>query len=464
MRAAVVALALLLVVPASASAHAVLEGSNPERAVQVESAPERVTLRFNEPVEVAFGSVRAYDARGERVDSGSAEHPAGRADEVAIGLRGGLDDGIYTVTYRVVSADSHPVAGGFTFTVGAGGAAPRIGVDELIDTGAAGSVTQVGFGVARGLAYLAIALGAGGLLFAFAVWFPALRESAGAGPGWLAAGERFAARTRTLLLAAAALGVLSSSLGIVLQGATAAATSAWSALDPEVIGDVLGTRFGTIWGLRLVAWLAFGLLVALPVAQAAPVLRPASLGATGLAPARSGSGAGLAAAALIAAFICVTPALAGHASTVDPAALLVPANALHVSAMAVWVGGVAMLLLALPAATRRLDPRERTALLAAAVARFSTIALIAVAALVASGVLQAVAELERVADLLESGFGRAILVKVGLVVALLALGAWNRSSGRPRLAERAARGESPGRTGLRLRRSLTAELGLMAAV
>ncbi|MGH2805189.1 MAG: copper resistance CopC family protein, partial [Thermoleophilaceae bacterium] len=74
MRAAVVALALLLVVPASASAHAVLEGSNPERAVQVESAPERVTLRFNEPVEVAFGSVRAYDARGERVDSGSAEH------------------------------------------------------------------------------------------------------------------------------------------------------------------------------------------------------------------------------------------------------------------------------------------------------------------------------------------------------------------------------------------------------
>ena len=68
-------------------------------------------FRFGEPVEAAFGSVRVYDGDGDRVDRGSAEHPDGRGDAIAVGLRGGLGDGTYTATYRVISADSHPVVG-----------------------------------------------------------------------------------------------------------------------------------------------------------------------------------------------------------------------------------------------------------------------------------------------------------------------------------------------------------------
>ena len=140
-----------------------------------------------------------------------------------------------------------------------------------------------------------------------------------------------------------------SALGLLLQGATAGATSAWGAFDLNVLGDVIGTRFGTVWSLRLAAFAALGTLIALSTLDLeAPRLRLAWLG---------GAGA-------LAAFLCLTPALAGHASTVDPSALLVPANFVHVSAMSVWVGGVASLLLAVPAATRRLDPRERTPLLA----------------------------------------------------------------------------------------------------
>ncbi len=89
---------------------------------------------------------------------------------MAVGLRSGLGDGIYTATYRVISADSHPVSGGFTFTVGAGGAAPSASVADLIDAGGAGTATEIAFGVVRGLCYLAIALVAGGLAFALAVW------------------------------------------------------------------------------------------------------------------------------------------------------------------------------------------------------------------------------------------------------------------------------------------------------
>ncbi len=244
-RLAALTLALLALLPATAEAHAVLEGSQPERGEHVRRAPAEVTLRFDEPVEVAFGAVRVFDAAGRRVDAGSTQHPGGHGDQVAVGLRRGLGDGIYTATYRVISADSHPVSGGFVFSVGAGGAQPRLGVDQLIETAGAGPVTETAFGLARGLSYLAIALCAGGLAFALAVWRPAAPHPA------------FDARARRVQLAAAATGAGAAALGIVLQGATAAGTTFWSALDPAVVGDVLGTRFGTVWGLRLLAFAAF---------------------------------------------------------------------------------------------------------------------------------------------------------------------------------------------------------------
>jgi copper transport protein len=228
---------------------------------------------------------------------------------------------------------------------------------------------------------------------------------------------------------------------------------------------VLDTRFGTVWGLRLVGWLVLGGLLAFSFAgQRAPVLRPASLGATGLAPAPRPPLAALIALTAVSAFLCLTPALAGHASTLSPGWLLVPANFLHVAAMSVWVGGVAMLLLAVPAATRRLAPAERTNLLATVVSGFSSIALVAVGGLVASGAVQAIVEVDSLSDLLDTAFGRAVLIKIGLAAALIALGAWNRQRVRPRLAARDAAGESPGAAGVGLRRSLRAEIALMAAV
>jgi copper transport protein len=288
---------------------------------------------------------------------------------------------------------------------------------------------------------------------------------AGAGDEWRRASEAFAGRVRALVLGSALVGAAMSALGIAFQGAVAGGTSLWQAADPTVIGDVLDTHFGTVWGLRLVAWLAVGGLLALPAARLhVPVLRPASLGATGLAPARPAAPVSIAVLAALLGFLCLTPALAGHAWTLDPRWLLVPANFLHVVCMSVWVGGVAVLLLALPAATRALEGGERTWLLAATVSRFSMIALFAVAGLIAGGVVQAIVELDSLSDLLDTAFGRAILIKIGLLLALVALGAWNRQRARPRLESLAQAGQTPGSTGVELRRSLRTEIALMATV
>lgn len=463
--ATVAALVVALALPSAAGAHAVLVETSPERGDAVGSAPERVVFRFNEPVEVAFGSVRVFDARGKRVDEGGAEHPAGDSKAIAVGLRDDLRDGSYTATYRVVSADSHPVSGGFVFGVGDGAGAPAAGVADLIEEGDAGPATDVAFGAAKAVSYAAIALAVGGAVFVLAVWLPALRGAAGAGEAWRLASERFAGRLRLVAGVTIATGLAASAAGLVLQGATASGSSAWSALGPDVIGDVLGTRFGTVWGLRLLDWALLGALLGLASArQSLPLLRPASLGATGLAAPRVPRLALGAPLVLLLGFLVISPALAGHAGASDPRALLLPADMIHVLAMSVWIGGLALLLLALPAATRQLEPRGRSALLAATLLRFSPLALAAVIALLATGTLQAVLHLEAISDLVDTAFGRAILVKAALLAGLIGLGALNRRRSLPRLEAIAEGGGPPGRDGVVLRRTLRAEVGLLAAV
>src|SRR5436853_116232 len=128
-----------------------------------------VAFRFSEPVESNFGAVRVFDARGHQVESGSVQRPGGQRT-VGVALKPGLAKGTYTATYRVISADSHPVSGGFVFSIGTAGAAPAETVGDLLAGSSSGKVTEVAFGIARGADYLAIAIVLGTLLFLLLSW------------------------------------------------------------------------------------------------------------------------------------------------------------------------------------------------------------------------------------------------------------------------------------------------------
>jgi copper transport protein len=438
--------------------HALLEATTPERGAALDAAPREVVLRFSEAVEVELGAVRVYDAAGKEVQEGAAFHPRGDNRAVAVCLRGGLADGGYTTTYRVISADSHPVSGGFVFGVGERGATAAATVGELLDGEGSGPVTSVAFATARALQFTAIALAVGALAILLLVWLPALVALAVPGSAWASASDAFAARWRRLLLAAGALGLASALAALPLQAATAAGSTVWDGIGE--VGPVLDTRFGTVWGLGAVAWAAVLALLAIRRAPA-PVVQPATVGAAGVAVPRPGPW--LAALALPLAWLVCLPALGGHASVQEPVAVLLPANVLHVLAASAWIGGIAVLVFALPTATRRLEPADRTRLLSAAVGRFSTLALVSVAALLTGGILQSLLELSAVDDLIDTAYGRAILIKSALVALLLCIGAWNRRRTLPALAREARDGASPGRPGVALRRALRAEVALGVA-
>jgi copper transport protein len=350
----------------------------------------------------------------------------------------------------VISADSHPVSGGFTFTVGHG-MASTASMADLLNGQGAGPVTGTAFSIVRAVQYAAIAVGLGTLVFLIVCWLPGLAAVAGGGVTWAAASAAFAGRARLLLAVSAAAGAVSAVAGLLLQGAEGTGESLWSSVSGSVLGDVLATRFGAVWAAALVAWLVVGGCVLIQPA-AVPTLRPASVGATGLAlPSR----AGLALLAVPLGLLAFLPALSGHASVQSPIALLLPANVAHVAAMAAWLGGIAVLVLALRSATSRLEAGDRMGLLVAVVVRFSTLAGIAFAVLFATGVIQAIVEVRTFSALLDTAFGRAVLIKLVLFGALVAIGWVNRWRILPALRRSSG---APQRAGVLLRRTLRLEL------
>jgi copper transport protein len=380
----------LAVVP-TASAHAILLSSTPASDSVVDQAPSSVVLRFNEPVESAFGSVRVYDARAKRVDDGRVTRPSDRTVQVGVAPR--LSDGTYTVTWRVVSVDSHPISGAFVFHVGAPG--PNSGgVAAQVLRGGTPRSVDVLFTIVRFFDFALILLVIGG---AVALAYPL--ESAA---------PRLKARLLAVLGVWAGLLAVIALAGIVLQGAKAGGFGLGEAVSWSSFRDVLDTRFGKVWLVQA------GLAAAVGVLAFLARRRP--------------DGRALSFLLVPALALAVTPSLSGHASVRGDLAIVV--DLAHVAAGAVWTGGLAFVVIALVAAGS-----ERWSLAARAVPLFSRLAVVSVVVLLVAGTFNAYEELGSWHGLWDTKYGRLLLAKIALVLPVLALGAYNNRYAVPRLGK-----------------------------
>ena len=377
----------------SAFAHSTLLSSSPENDEVVRSAPRQVVLRFDEPVETAFGSVRVYDGAARRVDSGGTRRPQPR--EVTVGVRPGLPRGTYTVAWRVVSADSHPVSGAFVFHVGKPGAGAAGVASQVLDDQGGSPTVDRAFDVVRFLNFAFILLCVGGAVALALV----VRQE----------GARVRRPLWALLAGAAALLAVASLIGIALEGANASGLGLDAAFRLSLLRDVLETQFGRVWLVRC------GLALAVAGIAAVALWRPTRR-EHALALAACGLGVG----------ISITPALSGHARVAG--GLAVASDWVHVLAASAWIGGLAFLLASLWRAAG-----ERWPLAARAVPRFSALAVVSVAALLVAGVVNGFLEVRSWSALWETTYGRLLLVKVALVLPVLALGVFNNRFSVPRL-------------------------------
>lgn len=418
---------------APADAHAIVKRTEPAIDEVVATSPARVLMEFNEPVEISFGAIRVFDAHGGRVDDGEPRYVEERTDAVEVPLEPELAQGTYTVAWRIVSADGHPIGEAFVFHVGAPGQNPRgIVEDVLAGEGTAGALESRLAAAGRWVLLVSLLVLAGAAGFLALVWGQLI-----APPDVV--GARFVARWRRIVVAAWAAAVASTVLLYVVQGARAADVPLGEALSSDVLGEVAETRFGTVSLIRL------GLLaacVAVWPAVRRSVEPRASVGAAAVA-VRPTVGVLTAAGVLVLALLA-TPGLSGHAGTTEPVSLNMTADVLHMVAAAAWMGGLLMIVGAAFPATQDLPEDARARVLAPVVARFSDLAVVAVAVLVVSGGVRAWAEVRSLGALTDTDYGVVLLVKLAAVLLILALGAVNNRWTKPRIVEAAANGGPDG--------------------
>jgi copper transport protein len=390
-----------------ASAHAALVNSDPGSGTIVPDAPNKVTLTFSESIQLISGKIQVLAPDGSRADQGD---PQATGTSVVIPLRSGGGRGTYLVSYRVVSADSHPVAGSLTFSVGAASTPPT----EAAGAESVDPVVRALIPVGKYLGYAGLVLLVGPVLVLALLWPHRLSRRGPSRLVWTGVGL-----------------ILGSTLLALWLQAPYTTGSGLSGVSLDDLRDVLGSTFGAVMLVRLGVIVAAGFL-----------LRPLLRGDGGE------SKADLALLGVLGVAALATWPLTGHPTASPVAGVSVVVDAIHLAAMAVWLGGLVMLVGFL---LRRANERELGAILPI----WSRWAATAVAALILAGAVQALIEVASFKGLVDNTYGRLILVKIGLAAVVIALAAVSRRLVRSRTAE-----QGPGL----LRRLVVAELVVTAVV
>ncbi|MGX1131747.1 copper transport protein [Streptomyces glaucescens] len=394
----------LLAGAAPASAHAALTGSDPQQGAVVDKAPAQVSLTFSETVSLSDDALRVLDPKGGRVDTGEPTGTGGATYSVK--LKPGLPDGTYTVSYQVVSADSHPVAGAFTFSVGAPSETTVTVSGETSDGGVVGLLYDLG----RYASYAGFIVLVGGAAFVLGCW------PRGAG---VRAVQRLVV-SGWLTLTAATLGLL------LLRGSYTTSGRFGDVFDLDLLGQVLQTKTGAALVSRLLLLAAAALFIS--VLFGAFARRVEGEDEQDEKETRDLAFGLAVGGAVVAAGLAASWAMAEHASTGIQPGIAMPVDVAHLLAVAAWLGGLGALLVALYRA-----PVE-TPLGTTVVRRFSQVAFGSVLALVATGIYQSWRQVGSWSALTGTRYGQLLCVKVGLVLLLLGV-AWISRRWTARLAD-----------------------------
>ncbi len=410
----------IVVGAAPADAHADLQSSSPAAGSVLPSPPRAVSLQFSESVSLVPRSVVVLDERGDRVDSADAHHLGSAETVVAATLRPRLAVGTYTVVWRVISDDSHPASGSFTFGVGVTPMPPT-------SPGVAGdrAVTALHW-VAELLALSGAIVLAGSAFFLVFLWPEG----------------RAVRRVRRVLAAALVTTLVGNLLLVLVEEPYGGGGSARDLLDPALLATTAGTTAGRLTMLRLAVLL--GAFLWWRHRDRAGGL-PSRVDVVGLW-----------------LLVAVTHAVAGHPGHTTLPLVTSLVDVVHLTAVGTWVGGLVVLGGAYlrPEAADLAQPPDLAQ--PDVLPRWSQVAATAVGAIVLTGALSALVGLGSWGALVGTTYGRLVLGKAAGLLAVLGVAAFSR-----RLAARVVRGS----TEQRLSRLVASEaigavaiLGLSAAL
>lgn len=410
--------ALVLFSPSLLFAHPRLVRSSPAAGEQLSIAPSRITLVFSESPMLAVSTIELVDPSSMAVRLGPVHAVPGDRHAAMVAIPSALDSGKYVVNWSAAANDGHVVRGSFSFVV----VTPRImramplpavrssipvapaPVSSAAERDSADLVfSPAGYPLMLGrwLGFLSLFSIIGAVAFKYAILRRLRLES-----------EALAQFDHIASVGAATFGMIAA-VGLVIATAIKLYGETVAMHDAPIRTIV----FATGWGLAWVAQLLASLIAIAAFRSAHQDSRTAWT------------------VAAIAAFVVgVTPALAGHAIASDDAVFMVPLDVLHVIAASMWLGTLAsILVVGIGAAAKTpASPRLNT-IVAGMINTFSPLALICAGIVVATGVIAAVFHLQPLSSLWTSSYGKTLIIKIGFVGILLAVGAWNWRRVKPTL-------------------------------
>ncbi|MEU5045150.1 copper resistance CopC/CopD family protein [Streptomyces griseorubiginosus] len=375
-----------------ASAHTELVSSSPKDGATPAKAPTHLTLTFDEAVDVA--DVRVLTVDGDRLPVSRTAH----RNVVRVALDSPADGSFALVWSVVDEEDGHASSGRIAFSVAAkaapaGGAESSAPADGAKASAPAPSPSvRKGLVAARWAGYLALALFVGGLAFVALLW----------------PGGAYEPRARALLGFAWTVGLLATVAAVGLQGAYASLGGLRDALHPATYADVLGTRPGIVLAARGLMWVLAAVVLAalLQGAARSPGWRVGALAVTfGL---------------------LRTTGMTGHNSEGSEPTWGAVADFLHLLGAALWIGGLAMLALAVL-------PRRRPGELAEVVPGYARLAALSVTGIVGAGLVLAWQVVGSYDALLHTSYGHLLLVKTAVLGCVLVAAYASRQWVRTRL-------------------------------
>jgi copper transport protein len=432
-RLAAAVVAIGLVAPASAGAHAYLIKTVPAASGLLETPPRQVALTYDEAVEPRFAIISVTDAAGKQQTTGPVSRSPADPDTLIVPVRPDLPEGWYLIYWRAISVDGHPVQGAFTYAVGPNpGPAPQFPIPSI-----SASATSTNLLIARWAMFLTVMASIGLFVARMLIIRPLARRTPD---------TNLRAVTRAFVIASV-LGVIA--VPVYLDFAIAN-DSLRSVFDLDTLAPLYRvTAFGRSYLDMAICFALFCIAAWISLWLDRPRRRLRSV-----AELTSITGALLAGAAVLA-----IPGAAGHAGQTSPRGVSLAVDWLHLASGSVWLGGLVALLVL----WRSLPPARRTDGLAVAVPRFSNVALPSVLALLATGTLATIIHMPALDALWKTGYGVAILVKIGLLSAAVLFAATNRVRAKPGLLAAAAGADSGERAARLLRRMLSGEAILVTA-
>ncbi len=428
--AAMVALGLAL--PAVRVRARVSDQDRAGRKRRAQRSPRTVQLTFDEAVEPRFAIVSVTNADGKQQTTGPVARSPANPDTLVVPLKPNLPQGWYLVYWRAISVDGHPVQGAFTYAVGPNpGPAPQFPVPSVSAT-----ATSPNLLIARWVMFLSVMVSFG--LFATRMFIarPLVRRVRGTS----------LRPVSVAFVIASIVGVVSIPVYLDFATANDSLRSVWDLGALVPLFRV--TAFGRGYSDMLLCFALFCVAAWIALWLDRPEDEQRSI-ATLVA---------LTGALFAAVAVLMIPGASGHAGQTSPRGLSLFVDWLHLASGSVWIGGLAGLLVL----WATLPSPQRIAGLSVAVPRFSSVALPAVLALLATGTVATIIHMPAVNALWDTSYGVAILVKIGLLCAAVALAAVNRFHGKPDLI---AGGDDPdrGAAGARLlRRTISVESVIVA--